>query len=82
MKRKTLTLAIAMAFGSAMLAACDRNERQSSAPKAVADANPPVTVPEARGVPTAQERKDGANPVQGQVDPKEQAQRTDFEQKK
>ena len=84
MKRKILTLAIAAAFGSAMLAACDRSERQPNPPKPVASANAnanPAAEPRP-GVPTAQERKESSNPVQGQVDPKEQAQRRDFEQKK
>jgi hypothetical protein len=31
---------------------------------------------------TAEERREGAVPVQGEVDPKEPAQRQDFEQKK
>ena len=81
MKRRIFTLAIAVAFGSAMLAACDRSERKPDAPKPVASANPPVPQT-GLGTPTEQERKDGANPVQGQVDPKEQAQKRDFEQKK
>jgi hypothetical protein len=32
------------------------------------------------GAPSAQQKKEGANPVQGQVDPKEPAQRKDFKQ--
>ena len=82
MKRRILTLAIAAALGSAMLAACDRTERQPSPPKPVASANANPAAEPSPGVPTAQERKEGSNPVQGQVDPKEQVQRRDFEQKK
>jgi hypothetical protein len=33
------------------------------------------------GTPSATEKKDGANPVQGQVDPKQEAQKEDFQMK-
>ena len=38
------------------------------------------TTPANAGNPTSAEKKDGANPVQGQVDPKAGAQHRDFQQ--
>jgi hypothetical protein len=53
----------------------------SSAPSASGGATTPTT-PAPTGAPASQaERKDGANPVQGQVDPKQSEQHKDFQQK-
>ena len=86
MKREAITLVMAMAITTLTMAACDKPERQAVAPDASRTApNPNVdpSVPDvALGTPTAAERKESANPVQGQVDPKELAQRRAFEQKK
>ena len=88
MKTTTLlTLAAAIALGAA---ACDRNTGQSksaSSPEAGAGASAPresstPSTPANLGPPQSQEEKrEGANPVQQQVDPKESAQRRDFQQK-
>jgi len=87
MKTTLLTLAIALA-----LAGCDRTPEQranptpptTTAPQAGAGSsaagqpNTPANV----GTPSAAEKKEGANPVQGHVDPKQPEQNKDFEQKK
>src|SRR5687768_14167797 len=88
MKTSILTIAIALALGT--VAGCDRNPEQRAAgtgasqprtetPQA-AQSNPPST-PANAGTPSAGEKKDGANPVQGQVDPKQGAQHKDFQQR-
>ena len=89
MKTTILTAAIALAFGG--LAACDRGPedrssaaaggtqaRTETAPSTPA-ANTPTT-PANIGQPQSQEEKrGGANPVQGQVDPKQGEQHKDFQ---
>lgn len=78
MKTTILTIAIAL-----VLAGCDRNQTPpqggagASAPQ---QSNTPST-PANAGTPSAAEKKSGANPVQGQVDPKEGAQQKDFRQR-
>ena len=91
MKTTLISLATALALGA--LAGCDRNPDQragqtpstasssssgaTSAP-ATPQANTPTT-PANVGQPQSQaEKREGANPVQQQVDPKEPAQRRDF----
>jgi hypothetical protein len=85
MNRTTIAVVLALALGS--LAGCDRKpaERTSAAapaPQAGAGAsqsNTPST-PANIGQPQSQaEKKDGANPVQGQVDPKQGEQHKDFQ---
>lgn len=94
MKTPILTLAIALALGT--LAACDRNPNPTpsstsatpapAAPTAPAgsgssaQSNTPST-PANIGAPSATEKKDGSSPVQGQVDPKHEPQKKDFQQK-
>jgi hypothetical protein len=90
MKTPILTVAIALAFGA--LAACDRNagtpaESKGSAGSGVSgapsapQANTPST-PANIGQPQSQaEKREGANPVQGQVDPKQNEQHKDFQQR-
>jgi len=93
MKTTLLTLVTALALG--VVAGCDRTPDQranptppsptagagtgSSAAPAVPQSNTPST-PANAGTPSAAEKKDGANPVQGQVDPKQPAQQKDFKQ--
>ena len=85
MRREAIALVLAMFVGTLLMAACDQPEQPPTAPRASAQPKPDVdpSVPKvALGAPTAEERKEGAVPVQGEVDPKEPAQRRDFEQKK
>lgn len=67
-----------------LLAACDRAPDapppSTSAPSASGGATTSTT-PANIGQPgSVEEKKEGANPVQGQVDPKEGEQRQDFKQ--
>lgn len=88
MKTTILTLATALALG--LLAGCDRQpeQRTTATPPAApagsgastAQSNTPTT-PANAGTPSAAEKKEGANPVQGQVDPKQPAQHKDFQQR-
>jgi len=68
-----------MFIGTVMTAACDKPEPQNAAPNPNVDPSVPKV---ALGAPATAERKEATPPVQGQVDPKEPAQRRDFEQKK
>lgn len=76
---------IAAALSLALLAACERTTDQPAA--AGASATPPATssttptTPANAGPPNAQEKREGANPVQGQVDPKQPEQQKDFQQR-
>lgn len=69
---------------AAALAGCDRQSNTppagagTTAPPAAAAYPTPDSNP---GQPSAAEKKDGANPVQGQVDPKQREQHRDFQQK-
>ena len=85
---KTTTLLIATAFALGALAGCDRKAPEQRTPAtppssqagtgSSAASNTPTT-PANIGQPQSQaEKKDGANPTQGQVDPKEGAQQKDF----
>ena len=88
MKTNLLTLAVAVAL--AAVAGCDRTPEQranqtpptsaaggtTSAPQS----NTPST-PANAGTPSAAEKREGANPVQGQVDPKQGEQHKDFQQR-
>ena len=88
MKTPILTLVIAVALGT--LAACDRNPNPTprtssatpapSAPAGTGSSNTPST-PANVGTPSQTEKKEGSNPVQGQVDPKQPEQHKDFQQK-
>ena len=66
-----------LAAALALAAGCNKGPENTS-PGARADA--PRQQAQVN-TPTTQERKDGANPVQGQVDPKEGAQHKDFQQR-
>ena len=91
MKTTLLSLATALALGA--LAGCDRtpNDRASQTPPttsssggatsapATPQSNTPTTPANIGGQPQSQaEKREGSNPVQQQVDPKEPAQRRDF----
>jgi len=82
MRRAVLILA-----ALAMVAGCNKGPEVSKA--APRSDTPPVNTPSAAPNPTAstgasasaQEKKEGANPTQGEVDPKAPEQRRDFEHK-
>lgn len=94
MKPTLLVVSIALALGT--LAGCDRNPNPTpsttgATPPATA-ATPPATstagtgsstpsTPANAGTPSAAEKKEGANPTQGQVDPKQKEQHRDFQMK-
>lgn len=75
-----------LAAALALAAGCDKgpdaakSSARADAPPAQAQVNTPST-PANIGTPQSQEEKrEGANPVQGQVDPKQREQREDFKQ--
>jgi len=79
-----ITTAAVLALSLAFLSACDRGQPRpatSGASGSSAAPQPQTTTPANAGTPSATEKKDGANPVQGQVDPKEPAQHKDFQRK-
>lgn len=87
MKTTLVSIAVALALGA--LAGCDRNpnptpsESKTTPPPAgtgSSSATTPTT-PANVGSPSTAEKREGSNPVQGQVDPKQGAQTKDFEQK-
>jgi len=87
MRREATVLVVAMFIATLMSAACDRQEQRvvvapdlsRTAPNPNVDPSVPKV---ALGTPTAEERKESSQPVQGEVDTKEAPQRKDFEQKK
>ncbi len=77
-----LTLIFAVAL--ALSAGCSKGpEPRAATPPQGADASAgsSTSTPAYMGQSSSQEQKDGANPVQGQVDPKEGAQHKDFQQR-
>lgn len=86
MKMTLLTLAVALALGA--LAGCDRRpeERSTSATSSSGATSAPATpkadtptTPANIGQPQSEaEKREGANPVQQQVDPKQPEQHRDF----
>lgn len=85
MKTTLVSLTVALALGT--LAACDRNpnpsQSKTTTPPAGAGSSSATTpnTPANAGTPSQAEKKDGSNPVQGQVDPKQGVQHKDFQQK-
>lgn len=86
---------IALAASLVLVAGCDSGPEPRSATQTGSSATPPAqsgssasggastttTTPANIGQPpSTAERKDGANPAQGQVDPKQSEQRRDFQQ--
>ena len=86
MQLKLLTTCVVAALA---LAACGKDDRPKAAPAsggstATAPAQSQSTTPTTPanvGQPSAAEKSEGANPQQQQVDPKEAAQRRDFQHK-
>jgi hypothetical protein len=83
MKTTILTLAVALALGAA--AGCDRtpDQRANQAPAGTGSSAPQSSTPSTPanlGTPSAAEKREGSNPVQQQVDPKQPEQRRDFQQ--
>lgn len=93
MKPRAFTAIIAASAAIAALSACDRpregvaykpGDARSEVPTARNERDTPATPIERAkphmppGPPTAAEKREGANPVQGQVDPKQTEQRRDF----
>jgi hypothetical protein len=77
--------AIGIAVSLVALAGCDRRpttppspktDNVSAAPQAGAGSS---TTPANAGIPTTGDKREGANPVQGQVDPKHADQHRDFQ---
>ena len=83
-----LTKTLAAAAVLALLAGCNkpaepRADRPTPSPSSGASQTQPNNVPTTPAntpAPSSAEKKEGANPVQGQVDPKESAQQKDFKQ--
>ena len=63
-----------------LAAACDRPPQPRTDPAAGAGPSAPVQPMPQTGAPSAAEKKEGSNPVQGQVDPKQGVQQKDFKQ--
>jgi hypothetical protein len=84
---KVLSRTLIVAAALAALAACDkpadnRAAGTSKAPDATSSAGASQTTPANLPQPATQdEKREGANPTQGQVDPKEGEQHRDFQQK-
>jgi hypothetical protein len=74
-----------MAMALALAAGCDRRPTTPPSPKtdSVSQTSPAVagssTTPANAGNPTTADKREGANPVQGQVDPKHADQHRDFQ---
>jgi hypothetical protein len=68
-----------IAFFAALLAGCDRTKAVEKSPFEVPSATNQLP---SQISPTAAASKDSQAPIQGQVDPKEAAQRRDFETKR
>jgi hypothetical protein len=82
------TRILIVAAAVAALAACDKSADERARdtskvdPSATTGASQIPTTPANLPKPATQdEKREGANPVQGQVDPKEREQRKDFQQK-
>jgi len=78
MRLLTLVAAASLAFA----AGCDRNTGTPPSPKADSTssaATGSTTTPANSATPTPAEKREGSNPTQGQVDPKDAAQHRDFQ---
>jgi len=72
--------AVALA-ATVLLAACDRPPQPRTDPSSAGSGPSLPAQPRPQtGTPTLEQKKEGSNPVQGQVDPKESAQHKDFRQ--
>jgi len=63
-----------------LVAACDRPPQPRTDPAAGAGPSAPVRPMPQTGSPSAAEKKESSQPVQGQVDTKQAEQRKDFQQ--
>lgn len=85
MKTTLVSIAVALALGA--LTGCDRNPNPSQSkttPPPAGTGSSSATTPSTPanvGAPSTAEKKEGSNPVQGQVDPKQGEQHKDFQQK-
>jgi hypothetical protein len=92
MKTTLVSIAVALALG--MLAGCDRTSPSSQSKGTPSTTTPPAAgtgsssattttpnTPANAGTPTQAEKRESTNPQQGQVDPKQNAQHKDFQQK-
>jgi hypothetical protein len=87
MKTTLVSIAVALALGA--LAGCDRTSPSAQSkgtppPAGTGSSSATTTTPSTpanAGAPSTAEKKEGSNPVQGQVDPKQGAQQKDFQQK-
>jgi hypothetical protein len=86
MRPNAFTCAIALALCAGLVASCGKNADRDMAkdlsratpppqPTTAAPANTPANI----GQPSHSEKQEGANPQQGQVDPKESKQHKDFQ---
>jgi len=81
MRLLTLVAAASLAFA----AGCDRNGTTPPSPKADTTSSAPSaaagssTTPANTARPSTAEKREGSNPTQGQVDPKDAAQHRDFQ---
>jgi hypothetical protein len=72
----------ALAASLLLVAACDRPPQpRTTEPAAGAGPSAPVQPRPQTGAPSVSEKKESSQPVQGQVDTKQGAQRKDFEQR-
>jgi hypothetical protein len=89
-KQMKLMLTAALVLSLTALAACDRprtdpQPKTGAASGATSEQGPKREAampsnPANAGVPTPGEKREGSNPVQGQVDPKQPDQQRDFKQ--
>jgi hypothetical protein len=77
MKLLTAILAVALLAACGEQTPMPRTATPPAASGSTSAASP--STPANAGQPNAQEKKEGANPTQGQVDPKEKEQRRDFQ---
>src|SRR5260221_11890349 len=86
MRREAITLVLAMAVGTVLMAACDQPDKPT-VPVAARQTQPnpnnvDTSLPSvALGVPTEERRKQSEKLMQRQVDTKQPAQTKDFDQK-
>jgi len=76
---------LAVLAAASLVAACERPTQPKTDPAASGASSPAQPLPQTGsstpGAASAQEKKDGASPQQGQVDPKDGAQNRDFQQR-
>jgi len=84
MERTMKLLITALAVTLALVAGCNRNTTTPPSPKTDTSSIVPQaaagssSTPANAGTPSTAEKREGSNPVQGQVDPKDANQQRDF----